>query len=229
MPVNFNMAFEPHIRGVRNLANFSREAAKRVPVVFISTIATAGAWSGDCPVPEQPLRDLGLATGGYGRSKLVSSLVLDKAAKITDVPAIVIHVGQTAGPKSGSSAWNKQEWLPSLVASSAHLGVLPGDLGQATRVDWTPTEGIAHEVLEVSGITSPVTADAYLHGVNPRATEWATLVPAIRAFYGDHIKRVVSFSEWIAALEASMVSGEETRNNSNNPGIKLIDTYKAWD
>ncbi|KAG6018533.1 putative NRPS-like protein biosynthetic cluster, partial [Claviceps citrina] len=51
-PVNFNMGvstFEPHIRGVRHLVDFSSAAAKHVPVVFVSSIGTAQAWPGPGP------------------------------------------------------------------------------------------------------------------------------------------------------------------------------------
>lgn len=231
-PVNWNMpveSFEPHIRGVRNLADFSRKATKRVPVVFISSIATAMEWEKDEPVPETSLHDLSLGTGGYGRSKLVSSLILEKASEVSNVPYEIIRVGQIAGPMSEKGYWNRQEWLPSIIASSVYLGMLPDSLGMfMTTVDWTPIEGIAHEVLEVAGVTSKVLIeemDGYFHGVNPVETQWATLAPAVKEFYGDRIKKLVSLEEWIKALEASQATTEDV---SRNPGVKLIDTYRDW-
>ncbi|AEO67434.1 e1d19424-68e3-4b8d-b354-183af06ce9e3 [Thermothielavioides terrestris] len=230
-PVNFNMpveSFEPHIRGVRNLADFSCRAAKRVPVVFISSIGAVDAWTAPEPVPERPLHDLGLSRGGYGRSKLVSSLVLERASEVSGVPAEIIRVGQIAGPSSAKGAWNRQEWLPSIIASSLYLGVLPDSLGRMSTVDWTPIEGIAKLVLEVSGVTCSVPLEdinGYFHGTNPATTEWATLAQAVREFYGDRIKKLVSLDEWVAALEESQARTEDI---SKNPGVKLLDTYKAW-
>ncbi|KAK0648487.1 hypothetical protein B0T16DRAFT_388706 [Cercophora newfieldiana] len=230
-PVNFNIpveSFEPHIRGVRNLADFSQMAAKRVPIVFISSIATTEAWEEKGPVPERSLRDFESAVGGYGRSKLVSSLILEKATEVSGVPSEVIRVGQIAGPVSEKGFWNRQEWFPSIVASSVYLGMLPDNLGWLNTVDWTPIEGIANEVLEVSGITSQVAigdVNGYFHGVNPVEEQWVTLARAIMEFYGVRIKKVVSLDEWVKALEESQAKTEDV---TKNPGIKLIDTYKAW-
>ncbi|KAK4447368.1 hypothetical protein QBC34DRAFT_440122 [Podospora aff. communis PSN243] len=230
-PVNFNIpveSFEPHIRGVRNLADFSRKAGKSVPIVFISSIATTEGWEGKGPVPETSLRDFATAVGGYGRSKLVSSLILEKAKEISGVPYEVIRVGQIAGPMSEKGFWNRQEWFPSIVASSVYLGMLPDNLGWLNTVDWTPIEGIAKEVLEVSGITSQVALEdvnGYFHGVNPVEEQWVSLAPAVMEFYGDRIKKVVSLDEWVKALEKSAPGTEDV---TKNPGIKLIDTYKAW-
>jgi thioester reductase-like protein len=230
-PVNFNMpveSFDPHIRGVRNLADFSCKATKRVPVVFISSIATVDAWKRPEPVPEQSLHDLDISTGGYGRSKLVSSLILEKASEISGVPAEIIRVGQIGGPSGEKGCWNRQEWLPSIVASSVYLGVLPDSLGQMTTIDWTPIEGIAKLVLEVSGVTCNVSIgdiNGYFHGINPSRTQWKTLAGAVKEFYGDRIKKLVSLDEWVSALERSQSNTEDI---SKNPGVKLLDTYKTW-
>ena len=231
-PVNWNIpveSFEPHIRGVRHLADFSREAAKQVPIVFISSIASTDKWPHkDIPVPERAFSDLDLAAGGYGRSKLASSLILDKASEMSGIPTEVIRVGQIAGPSSQHGYWNRQEWLPSIIASSLYLGMLPSDLGIMSVVDWTPIEGMANLVLEVSGITIPVSLrdiNGYFHGVNPSRTTWAELVPAVQEFYGERIKKIVSFDEWVRELEKSQLATEDV---SKNPGVKLIDSYKSW-
>lgn len=230
-PVNFNMpveSFDPHIRGVRNLADFSCKAAKRVPVVFVSSIATVDAWKRPEPVPERSLHDFDISTGGYGRSKLVSSLILERASEVSGVPTEIIRVGQIGGPSSEKGCWNRQEWLPSIVASSVYLGVLPDSLGQMTTVDWTPIEGIAKLVLEVSGVTCDVPIDeinGYFHGINPSKTQWMTLANAVKEFYGDRIKKLVSLDEWVSELERSQTKTEDI---SKNPGVKLLDTYKTW-
>ncbi|KAK4164744.1 putative dehydrogenase [Cladorrhinum sp. PSN259] len=231
-PVNFNMpveSFEPHIRGVRNLADFSRKAAKRVPVVFISSIATVDAWHKKEPVPETSLKEFEIATGGYGRSKLISSLILEKASEVAGVPTEIIRVGQIGGPASEKGYWNRQEWLPSIIASSVYLGQLPETLGQMTTVDWTPIEGIANMVLEVSGVTENVPIDmvrGYFHGINPKKAQWPELAKAVKHFYGDRIKKIVPLGEWVSELERSALGTEDI---SDNPAVKLIDTYRTWD
>ncbi|KAK1596905.1 thioester reductase domain-containing protein [Colletotrichum navitas] len=228
-PVNFNISaetFEPHVRGVRHWVDFSLRAAKNVPVVFVSSIGTVDGWRGPGPVPEKPLTDLSLPGTGYGRSKLVGSLILDEATRRSGVPTAVVRVGQVAGPASRDGVWNRQEWLPTIIASSKHLGVLPGDLGAMSTVDWTPIEGITNLLLEVSGVAAPVPLGAingYFHGVNPHTVTWKELVEAVRSYYGDSIREVVSFAEWVRVLEKSAGSTDDV---DKNPGVKLLDFFK---
>ncbi|KAK1971952.1 thioester reductase domain-containing protein [Colletotrichum sublineola] len=228
-PVNFNITvetFEPHVRGVRHWVDFSLRAAKNVPIVFVSSIGTVDGWRGPGPVPEKRLNDLSLPGTGYGRSKLVSSLILDEAAQRSGVPTAVVRVGQVAGPASKDGVWNRQEWLPTIIASSKYLGVLPSDLGAMSTVNWTPIEGIANLILEVSGVAAPLPLEAingYFHGVNPRSAPWGELVGAVKAFYGDAIRDVVPFAEWVRILEKSASS---TDDMDKNPAIKLLDFYK---
>ncbi|KAK7436459.1 hypothetical protein CaCOL14_003810 [Colletotrichum acutatum] len=229
-PVNFNISvetFEPHIRGVRHWVDFSLRAAKNVPIVFVSSIGTVDTWQGPGPVPEKRLMDLSLPSTGYGRSKMVSSLILDEATQVSGVPTAVVRVGQVAGPQSKDGVWNRQEWLPTIIASSKYLGALPRDLGAMATVNWTPIEGIANLILEVSGIAAPVPLEkinGYFHGVNPRTVPWETLAEAVMEFYGDGvIKKLVSFKEWVELLENSTATTDDV---DKNPGIKLLDFYQ---
>ncbi|KAF6838948.1 nonribosomal peptide synthetase [Colletotrichum plurivorum] len=227
-PVNFNISvetFEPHIRGVRHWVDFSLRATKNVPIIFISSIGTVDTWDGPGPVPEKRLMDLSLPGTGYGRSKMVSSLILDEATQRSGVPTAIVRVGQVAGPQSKAGVWNRQEWLPTIIASSAYLGLLPGDLGAMCLVNWTPIEGIANLILEVSGVAAPAPLESirgYFHGVNPRTVEWEKLAGAVKDFYGDRIKKVVSLKEWVKALEDSAATTDDV---DKNPGVKLLDFY----
>lgn len=231
--VNFNIpveSFEPHIRSIRNIADFATSSSKRVAVVFISSIGTADHWDNkNGQVPEARLEDLRLAGGGYGRSKMVGSLILDDAAKAGGFPAAIIRVGQIAGPESDAGCWNKHEWLPSIIASSLHMKALPSHLGIMNRVDWTPAERIANLVLEVAGVSQKVIADdinGYYHGVNPSATTWEELAPAVQEFYGkERIPELISFGDWVQRLEQSQ--GSDAQALDKNPGIKLLDSYRG--
>lgn len=232
-PVNFNMpveSFEPHIRSVRNIADFASTSSKRVAVVFISSIGTVDHWDSNAgPVPEARLEDFSLAGMGYGRSKMIGSLILEDVAKAGDFPAAVIRVGQIAGPEADMGSWNRHEWLPSIIASSLYLKALPGHIGMFQRVDWTPAEGIANLVLEVAGVTQKVAADeitGYYHGVNPSATTWSEIAPAVQEFYGkDRIQELLSFKDWINRLEQSHSGDMQALDK--NPGVKLIDSYRS--
>ncbi|KAI1332355.1 nonribosomal peptide synthetase [Xylariaceae sp. FL0255] len=232
-PVNFNIpveSFEPHLRSVRNVADFAALAPKRVAVGFISSIGTGDRWDGTKGLlPESRLEDLTLPSGGYGRSKMVGSLILEDVAKAGNFPATVVRVGQIAGPEGEKGFWNKQEWLPSIIASSLYLGALPKELGMMERVDWTPVESIAGLVLDVMGASQEVPAEAisgYYHAVNPSSTSWSVLAPAVQEFYGrERISELVSFREWVDRLDKSQTN--DTQALDKNPGVKLLDSYRG--
>ncbi|KAJ4413894.1 putative NRPS-like protein biosynthetic cluster [Gnomoniopsis sp. IMI 355080] len=234
-PVNFNFStetFEPSIRGVRHLADFAADARKRVAVIFISSISTAARWDpsqGD--VPEEAITQWSLpAPSGYGRSKMVASLVLDAAGATNagDFPAATIRLGQVAGSEAeDGSAWSVTDWLPSLVRSSVHLGALPRDLGTADRVDWLPIETAAALVLDIA-LAPSHEVRGYFHGVNTNAVSWGELVPAVWQAYEGRIREMVSFGEWLARLEESRgVQDAADGLVDANPGLKLLDTYRA--
>ncbi|TFB05348.1 Iterative polyketide synthase CazM [Trichoderma ghanense] len=233
-PVNFNISvtsFEPHIFGVRQLAKFSNQAAKRVPIIFISSIGTVNGWTKQEPVPEHRLDDPTLPKMGYGQSKYAASCILDAAVEKSGIAAAIIRVGQIAGPRIKEGVWNPQEFIPSLIASSVHLGMLPDSLGPMDVIDWTPVEDIAGLVLDVAGVTQKVPLSdisGYFHGVNPSVTSWAELTRILKNYYADRIKAIVPLDEWIRALEASAVNAT-AEDAEKNPGIKLIDTYKGMD
>ncbi|KAL6699266.1 hypothetical protein J3F84DRAFT_247292 [Trichoderma pleuroticola] len=233
-PVNFNISvnsFKPYILGVRQLVEFSNKAAKKVPIVFISSIGTVNGWTKSEPIPEHRLDDLTLPKMGYGQSKFAASSILDAAVEQSGVPAAVIRVGQIAGARTKEGTWNPQEFIPSLIASSVHMGMLPASLGPLDVVDWTPVEDIAGLVLDVAGINQKIplsNISGYFHGVNPSATSWAEIAKILKAYYGERIKALVPLDEWIHALEASAIDAT-AEDVEKNPGIKLIDTYKGMD
>jgi thioester reductase-like protein len=223
-PVNFNLtltSFEPYIRGVRHLIDFSAKSVKRPNIVFISSIGAVQAWDAPEPVPEKPLTDLKLASPGYGQSKLVSSLILD-AAREVGIPSTIIRLGQVAGPTTSKGVWNRHEWFPTIVNSSLYLGVLPSNLGAFDKaIDWCPVDPLAKFVLELGD------SQGYFHAVCPRATTWANLRPALRDFYADRIKREVGFKEWTNLLKKSALDAD-AKKVAENPGIKLMDTFQAF-
>ncbi|KAI1106718.1 acetyl-CoA synthetase-like protein [Jackrogersella minutella] len=228
-PVNFNISlssFEPHIRGVRHFVDFSAAAAKRVVIIFISSMSTVGQWKG--PVPETQITDFTVAALNYGRSKMLSGLILDEAAKVSGVPAASVRVGQIAGSRYEKGLWNKQEWLPSIIASSVYLGALPADIGVSNIIDWMAIEDVAHLVLDVAGIGERHPVDkihGYFHSLNPQTTTWQKMAAAVKELYGDRIKEIIGFKEWIEMLKASQAT---TTDLSKNPGVKLIDSYESF-
>ncbi|KAH7193917.1 uncharacterized protein B0J16DRAFT_87053 [Fusarium flagelliforme] len=229
-PVNFNisvLSFETSIRGVRHLIDFSAAAAKHVPIIFISSIGTADGWKSSDPVPEEQLTDVTLPQMGYGRSKLAASLILDTAVEKAGIHAASVRVGQIAGPRAEKGMWNKQEFIPSLIASSVYLGVLPDHLGPQQEITWTPIEDISGLILDIAGVTTPKPVSqisGYFHGVNPSVADWSKIAPAVKEFYGDAMK-IVTFERWFERLEAS--AKETDVDLEKNPGVKLLDTYRG--
>ncbi|QUC21686.1 uncharacterized protein UV8b_05929 [Ustilaginoidea virens] len=231
-PVNFKMnvrVFEPFVRGVRHLVDFSSAAVKQVPIIFVSSIGTTMNWnSASGKVPEVQLTDPALAQMGYGMSKLAASLILDAAAEQSGVPAASIRVGQVAGSRRAKGRWNLQEMIPSMIASSVHLGILPVNLGPLDVVEWMAVEDVAGIILDIAGITQGKEVSdisGYFNCTNPRAVKWPDLAVVVKDFYGGRIRELVSTEEWISTLEKSAT---DVSNIDKNPAIKLLDTYRGF-
>ncbi|KAK2612056.1 hypothetical protein QQS21_001905 [Conoideocrella luteorostrata] len=156
-PVNYNWditSFEPHVRGVRNLADFSRESKHNSALLFVSSMATISHIQRDGPVPETKNDSLTPAVDGYGASKFVSELILDDLVAKLGVNASICRVGQISGPvlRGGEKGqWQKHNWIPTLIASSKYLGVLPSSLGPMDRLDWIPVDLLADILVELVG------------------------------------------------------------------------------
>ncbi|KAG6072626.1 putative NRPS-like protein biosynthetic cluster [Claviceps sp. LM218 group G6] len=239
-PVNFNLdvsTFEPYIRGVRTLVDFAHAARKQVPLIFVSSIGSVGGWTRhEEPIPEEQLPDPNLAVMGYGLSKAAGSLILDAAAEHSGVIGASVRVGQIAGPRGEKGRWNPQEFLPSMIASSVHMGILPVDLGALDVVDWIPVEDVARSMLDLAGITQMKALDdisGYFHLVNPHRARWEDMAVAIQDVYRESIHRLVSFEEWLQALEdaasaAASAEGKLDLDVDENPAIKLLDTFRGF-
>ncbi|MCJ1313634.1 hypothetical protein MMC25_007313 [Agyrium rufum] len=89
------------------------------------------------------------APQGYAQSKFVYERMLAEASRVVNIPSAICRVGQIAGPTTEKGAWNKQEWLPTIIASSKAMGVLPTDLGMMDRADWVPIDVLAKVVVEL--------------------------------------------------------------------------------
>ena len=117
-PVNFNLnitSFEPHIRGVRHLIDFSLSSKLAPSLFFLSSIATVSHLKDRSEVLEVPVDVLTTINGGYGASKQVCELMLQDAYERSRVNATICRVGQVAGPVlRPEGMWSKQEWVPSV-------------------------------------------------------------------------------------------------------------------
>jgi thioester reductase-like protein/acyl-coenzyme A synthetase/AMP-(fatty) acid ligase len=245
--VDFNMGLESfeetHIAGTRRVVDFSATAKYHPHIIFISSIASTGNWHGSGHsgfVPEVFMQDNTLPLPqGYGESKHVASSILAIAAEKSSIASTIVRVGQLAGPSAEKGLWNRQEWLPSIVASSKALGQIPRTLGNEDIVDWVPTDAAAKVLLDICETRLQAQEERKLdtfHLVNPQITHWKGLVPAIVDFYSGSPAssgsassssaemKIVEFSDWLQALKSLPVTEENMRQV---PGIKLLDFYQG--
>lgn len=236
-PVNFNTSvasFEPHITGVRNLITFAYTCTYDTTLFFVSSVSVAANWSrvsgNQVTVPELPIADWRASRMGYGQSKLISERLLEDAAKLSGLKTVTCRVGQIAGPITHGTmgSWNKQEWVPSLIASSQYLGKLPKDLGPASEVDWVPVDVLGCVIIEMLlaetgfGSKKGKRKMKVYHAVNPSSISWKDLITSIQKEVGKYLE-LVSFQEWVAALRASIGDGKV--NVTENPATKLLEAF----
>ncbi|KJR90042.1 nonribosomal peptide synthetase [Sporothrix schenckii 1099-18] len=208
--VDFNLAvssFKPHLAGIVKLVELAASSTRHPHVLFTSSVGIANRSA--AAVPEQFLSDFSTAGSGYGESKLLAELLLQKAAAVHGLPVTVVRVGQISGPVTlpkHAGIWNPKEWFPSLVAFSAHTRRLPTSLGRNERVDWIPADHLAQILLEFATAATAATAPGeatLVHAVHPRSTTWSdVLLPSVLAHFkaqGTPLQ-AVALDDWVATL-----------------------------
>ncbi|KAI1747666.1 hypothetical protein F4782DRAFT_417041 [Xylaria castorea] len=237
-PVNFNLplsAFRAQLAGLVNLLTLATTTAAPQPMrtLFVSSVgAVAGLEPGAAPAESVPPEPVALgATGmnGYARSKLLAELLCDTASRSLQIPVKIIRVGQVAGSSTKSTAWNRSEWLPSLVISSLlSLGCLPSDLGpRFSAIDWIPNDllgGVVADLVIADLQTSSGSGATVFNLQNPHTTSWESLIPAIQEKTRLAIA-VVPPSTWLAKLQDSQEAPLEV-DVVRNPAIKLMGFYR---
>ncbi|CAJ2510882.1 Uu.00g065070.m01.CDS01 [Anthostomella pinea] len=241
-PVNFNLglsAFRPQLVGLVNLFALSAAAAPRaMRIVFISSVgAVGGRPAAAGPAPDAVLESLDTPSpNGYARSKFLSELFCDTAARHLGIAVAIARVGQVAGPVRQSGMWNRAEWLPSLVVSSIHLGCLPDSLGpQFSEVDWIPSDLLADVVVDLASLWG-ISPGAHVFNLrNPHTTAWNALLPTIQSTVQaglGQLLEVVPSDVWLSRLQESIAAtnrgGEDALAAAAvvNPAIKLLDFYR---
>ena len=228
--VDFNLSLssfeETHIRGVRQFIDFSVHSENRAHIFFTSSISTVMNWRANHSgaVPEKIFDDFSVPQPmGYAESKHISERLLAIAGKVSNVPASVCRVGQVAGPvHSEKGMWNRQEWFPTIVTSSAYLGLLPDSL-MAMGTEWIPVDVLAKVIVELLDPADGSEITRVYHTLNPYSAEWRNLLPTVKEILGPKT-RVVSYHQWVDALEQS---ADKTEDVGKNPAIKLLDFFKG--
>ncbi|KAK4183556.1 putative peptide synthetase [Podospora australis] len=257
-PVNFNApleSFESVISGTKRCVDFSTTSPRHPHIVFISSIASVLNYpavrhdpeiddSNVVAIPEIWDPDNSLpARQGYGESKHVAAVILDKAfhgGYLEKAPA-VLRVGQLAGAVEGSGVWKKQEWLPSLIKTSVSLGKIPSSLPGAP-VDWVPVDVAARAVIDIAvrrfsspAISSPVERESKddatecFNLVNPHSASWENLVHAVQRYYSQQGQEIttVEFDGWLSTLQKISAAGATDEDIERMPALKLMDFFEG--
>ena len=232
--VDFNLSlpsFEPHIAGLRNLIDLSITSELHPYIIFTSTISGVGSYFHIYPdekfIPEAVFDNLGVSLPmGYAIGKQIGEKMLNVASKRTGLRTCVARIGQVSGPaeKLGGT-WNKQEWLPSLVVSSAYLKKLPA---QMACIDWIPVDILAEVLVDVSlddtADVTPYEKSAVYNLANKNIVEWEDMVPTILPYMPADIK-TVSMEEWVKSLQQS--AQQQEVNTAANPAVKLVEFFSG--
>ncbi|BCR89337.1 putative NRPS-like protein biosynthetic cluster [Aspergillus chevalieri] len=241
-PVNFNLplsTFEPHIKGLHNLIQFSLSVHQPTPAAlfFCSSISTALGLSTP-EVHEKPIPDLHSALEmGYGRSKFVGEHIVSNARK-SGARAYTLRIGQVSG-HSEKGLWNDSEAIPLMIRSAVTLKVLP-ELD--VECSWLPVDVLARGIIEITGACECVSRpysprsdssggssysmvededDTVYNLCNPYTFRWSSLLTTLRE-HGFEFK-TVPFETWLQMLRDSEARGEELVN----PAVKLTAHYEA--
>ena len=251
-PMNFNLSlpsFRPSLSGVMNLLKLAVQCSLHPSILFVSSISSVSALPS--PVPETIITDLKAPLPiGYAQSKFQAELLLSyAAAKLPALNISIARIGQVAGPVSTDGLWNRQEWIPSMVISSQHLGIVPETLGSesASTIDWVPIDLLAGILVELcllgKGDSGSGKAKVY-HPLNPKPTTWQAILPFIidalsssssqpmqtlnttSKFPASGRVKSVPFTQWLQALRKE---AESIAASSQGAGEieKMIDKLPA--
>ncbi|USP75682.1 uncharacterized protein yc1106_02956 [Curvularia clavata] len=238
--VDFNLSLESyeetHIAGTCRTVNFALESHHDAPIVFISSIASVANWGNIAQdrsgVPESvtTLFDGSLTLPqGYAESKFVAAQILATASHRLGIRTAIVRAGQLAGPSTdaGGAAWNKREWLPTIVHTSKIFKKLPRNLGNMEQVDWVCMDTAAGTVIDIATATSSGHEATEVYNlVNPHTTTWSRLYPVIQTSLqetGVDVE-IVDYDDWLNEL----ASIPQTRENAERvPGLKLLDFYEG--
>lgn len=247
-PVHFNLplsSFEPHIKGVHNLLQFSLSVNLPSPAVtfFCSSVSTAFGDAAPDEIPETPLVNLHSALEqGYGRSKLVGEHLVSRAVRQAGARAYSLRIGQISG-HSTKGLWNDSEAPPLMIRSALTLKALP-ELD--AECSWFPVDKLADTIVELAekcGTVTPPSSprsvsdasdcSARAHDddddnddntiynlISPRTFPWSTLLTTLQQTGFDFAH--VPLTTWLQNLRDSEARGEE----QVNPAVKLTAHYE---
>lgn len=243
--VNFNLSlpsFRPDLSSVVNLVNFTASAHTSPHLFFISSISSVIGHRTESQItPEAAVTTESVAPNGYANSKYIAEQLLAHAAQTRSIRTSFARVGQIAGPVRTGGQWNKREWFPSLILSSAHLGAVPKDIGvNMGRVDWVPIDLLAEVLIDLAlGDHSDSQSVDVFHPLNLYPKTWAeiqpTIVKILASVSGKRLE-TVSLSSWVqmvrrdietAGGNKGLVKDDQlARLLEKNPAAKLLEFFE---
>ncbi|KAF7357193.1 Acetyl-CoA synthetase-like protein [Mycena sanguinolenta] len=216
--VNFNkplIAFEPHVKGVRNLIDLARQSpeASGLRFFFASSIASAQNWDQRLgSVPEQLQLDASLAIGsGYGESKYIAERILAASG----LQATSFRIGQICGSVS-NGAWSTTEWFPSIVKIFIALRSFPSHPGV---VAWVPPQAVSQTIVDaaVRGERTPFAINL----VHPRPVTWDFVMSTMASTLQ---LPMIPSAQWLQQLQHK--SGKATDEDMKRIStIKLLGSF----
>lgn len=249
--VDWNLSiesFESHVYGVRQFIEFCSNSTKGAALSFMSTVGTMQfAKPSDGEPPEKRTFDgfeISLVREaaspswstpllmGYAESKLVSEKLLERAVAESGINATVCRIGQIAGPvRHGvKGKWSLQEWFPSLIEASLHLGAFPADLGNLSVMDWLPVDYLAEGIVDLAldAKSNPTSFINYYHAINPSYARYVDILPTILTFNESRLVKplkTVSFEQWASMLQAACEDQAEDNPVSKLHAAQLLPHY----
>jgi thioester reductase-like protein len=233
--VNFNLPLSTyaatHIAGTRHVVDFAAASVQNSAITFVSSIASVGNWNsvvrGGSAVPESIIslfdRSIPLSQG-YGESKHVAGEILAIASYRLGIRTAIVRASQLAGAsaQANGAAWNRHEWLPSLVHASKVMKKLPRTLGTMEQLDWVPMDVAGATLVDIA--TAPASESVHVyHLANPHRTSWSEIYPVIESYYkktGVEIE-IIAYDDWVHEL------GRIQENVEHVPGLKLLSFYQS--
>ncbi|KAJ7449030.1 hypothetical protein B0H11DRAFT_2079260 [Mycena galericulata] len=205
-PVDFNLAlrsFEPNIKGLRKLVDFSLSSPFIEPprLLYTSSIGIFQGVTGSASFKETPIDSKTAVGNGYTQSKWVAEEILAKVADSTAAKPLIVRVGQLSGGTNGS--WNIHEWVPALVQSAQVIKCVPDD---SRDVAWLPVHLAAAAITDFLD-SSPSTR--IVHLINPQPTSWSTLAHVIAA---ELDVPLAPYAEWLSQLESNSQTQEHSKS-----------------
>ncbi|CAG9983307.1 unnamed protein product [Clonostachys byssicola] len=226
--VDFNLAldsFLEHVAGVQRLLEFCSNTRFGAHLFFVSSISAVGSLPGN--VAEQIYKEWRAPMPtGYGQSKFIAERMIDTISASVGIPATICRVGQIAGPTRVAGMWPKREWLPSLLATSKELGVLPESLGNNNGLNWIPVDIVGQIISNTVAKTARQQngRTRVLHVSSPTTVDWSDLIYTISAQLKPEMK-IVTLQMWVDKLNECLKRGD---NAAQVPAVKLYDFFSGF-